>query len=354
MGEHVHAAHLNEPVAGVDDLRARSARAWSGCRTRRRSAAACSSSSRRTTFFESPARGGSTTTTSGRGARLGSGRIASRTSPAKKWAFSISFSSRVRDRVRDRRLDDVDAEYLAGAQREREAERADAAVEVVDALGAASAGVLGREPVEPLGHLGVGLEEGLRRDAEAQAGELLLEALVARHAPSCSPPCETSATRRVRVQRTLASGSARASRPRGRRRGTRPRSSRAGPEARRCAGPRARRGCAGSPSLGAAVVGVEALGAAPVPDQVANGVASAPTRARSRARRRSGPSARGRGNRARASAVASSPERILHLVAVAPDAPSAAHERLQLEASSPPRRRSASPSSSCLCSTWSS
>ena len=124
-------ADLNEPVAGVDHL----------ARVRRQRgrvagdvddpAAGCVSSSRRTTFCDSPARGGSTTTTSGRGARSASGRSASRTSPAKKWTFSISFSARVLDRVRDRLVHDVHAPHLAGAQRERQAERADPAEEVV-------------------------------------------------------------------------------------------------------------------------------------------------------------------------------------------------------------------------------
>ena len=52
--------------------------------------------------------------------------------------------------------------------RERQARRADAAVEVVDALPALERRELAGDAVEPLGHLGVRLEERLRRDREAQ------------------------------------------------------------------------------------------------------------------------------------------------------------------------------------------
>ena len=47
---------------------------------------------RRTIFCERPGRGGSTTTTSGVPARSISGRIAVRTSPAKKLTLSTPFS----------------------------------------------------------------------------------------------------------------------------------------------------------------------------------------------------------------------------------------------------------------------
>jgi hypothetical protein len=53
----------------------------------------------------------------------------------------------------------------------------DAAEQVVDALPALQAGVVGRQPVEALGHLGVGLEEGVGADAKAQPAELLLDGL---------------------------------------------------------------------------------------------------------------------------------------------------------------------------------
>ncbi len=57
---------------------------------------------------------------------------------------------------------------------------ADAAVEVVQALPALERGELGGDAVEPLGHLGVRLEERLRRDREAQPSDLLVDPLVAR------------------------------------------------------------------------------------------------------------------------------------------------------------------------------
>ena len=89
---------------------------------------------RRTTFCDRPARGGSTTSTSGRPARSTSSRSARRTSPAKKWALSISFSARVGDRVGDRLLDELEPPHLGGAGRHQQPDRADPAVQVVDAL----------------------------------------------------------------------------------------------------------------------------------------------------------------------------------------------------------------------------
>ena len=84
----------------------------------------------------------------------------------------------VLERARDgllRDLDTPDRERVGG---EREPDRPDAAVEVVDALLARQLRVLAREPVEPFGHRGVRLEEGVRADPEAQAAELLLDRLV--------------------------------------------------------------------------------------------------------------------------------------------------------------------------------
>ena len=86
----------------------------------------------------------------------------------------------VGDRVGDGVLDDLDADDLARVEREREADRADPAVEVVDALAAGQPGELGGRRVEPLGHLGVRLEEGLGRDLEAQGVAAELELLLDR------------------------------------------------------------------------------------------------------------------------------------------------------------------------------
>src|SRR5207248_11304249 len=67
--------------------------------------------------------------------------------------------------------------------REREPDRADAAVEIPDGLAAGKPGGLARERVEPLGHRRVRLEEGVRTDAEAKPAELLLDPLVSPEQP---------------------------------------------------------------------------------------------------------------------------------------------------------------------------
>ena len=75
--------------------------------------------------------------------------------------------------------------------------------------------VLGGELVEALGHLGVGLEEGLGRDARSAGPRALPRAARRRRARVVSPPCETSATRRrPRPQHGGVAGSARAPPPR--------------------------------------------------------------------------------------------------------------------------------------------
>ena len=81
----------------------------------------------------------------------------------------------VRDRVGDRLLDQLEPPDLTGARRHQQPDRADPAVQVVDAIGGRRRGVLDREPVQPLGHLGVGLEERVRGDPHPHAADLLLE-----------------------------------------------------------------------------------------------------------------------------------------------------------------------------------
>ncbi len=85
----------------------------------------------------------------------------------------ISLRRAAGDGVGDGGFDELDPPQLAGARGERERDRADAAVEVVDALPALQGGVLGDDPVEQLGHLGVGLEEGLGGDAQVELAEAL-------------------------------------------------------------------------------------------------------------------------------------------------------------------------------------
>ncbi len=97
-----------------------------------------------TTFLERPARGGSTTTTSGRPARSSSSRRARRVSPAKKWALVTSLRRAPAIASATASLDELDPPQLARARRERERDRADAAVEVVHPLPALERGVLAR------------------------------------------------------------------------------------------------------------------------------------------------------------------------------------------------------------------
>jgi hypothetical protein len=83
--------------------------------------------------------------------------------------------------VRDRLGHGLDSPYLRGVPGKGEPDRPDPAVEVEDALAAAQPGGLAREPAEAIGHLGVGLEEGERRDAEPEPGDRLLEEFLAEH-----------------------------------------------------------------------------------------------------------------------------------------------------------------------------
>ena len=84
--------------------------------------------------------------------------------------------------VGDRLGDALEPPDLARVGGEREADRADAAVEVEEALAPAEPGELAGDRVQALGHLGVGLEEGGVGDAEAKAAELLGEVLGAEDA----------------------------------------------------------------------------------------------------------------------------------------------------------------------------
>ena len=77
-------------------------------------------------------------------------------------------AARVGDRVGDRLRDDLQPPQLAGPPRERQSDRADPAVEVVQPFPALQVGELGDDAVEDLGHLGVRLEERLGRDAQVE------------------------------------------------------------------------------------------------------------------------------------------------------------------------------------------
>ena len=74
----------------------------------------------------------------------------------------------VLERARDRLLRDLDPPHRQRVLREREPDRADAAVEIPDRLGAGELRRLARERVQLLGHRGVRLEERVRPHAETQ------------------------------------------------------------------------------------------------------------------------------------------------------------------------------------------
>ena len=126
-----------------------------------------------------PARGGSTTTTSGSPARCRRSLSTSPTLPAKNAVLPIAVQLLVLDRAGDRLLADLDPPHRHRLSGHREADRADAAVEVVDRLAAGQRGELARDRVQLRGHLGVRLQERVRADAEAQAVDLLLDRVVA-------------------------------------------------------------------------------------------------------------------------------------------------------------------------------
>ena len=123
-----------------------------------------------------PARGGSRTTTSGAGRPSAiRSRGALPASAATNWMLATPLASAF-SRARSIGLvDDLDADHAARGARQRKADRARAAVQVPDDLAAGQRGLLDRVLVEHVGHLGVRLQEGAGRDAQAQAADLLLE-----------------------------------------------------------------------------------------------------------------------------------------------------------------------------------
>ena len=146
----------------------RSAPASSGCRRRRRSAAPRTRAAGGRSSSRGPTRGGSTTTTSGR-ARLARAAARSRAGRrrATKRALSIPFAAALCSASATASGTPSRPQTSPACAGEREADRADPAVEVEDALAAGEPGELAGDRVEALGHLGVGLQEGGVGDAEA-------------------------------------------------------------------------------------------------------------------------------------------------------------------------------------------
>ena len=143
-----------------------------------------SSATRRAALGVMPARGGSRTTTSGAGRPSAiRSRGALPASAAHELDVGDAVGERVLARPLDRLGDDLDADHAARGACERKADRARAAVEVPDDLAAGQRGLLDRVLVEHVGHLGVRLQEGAGRDAQAQAADLLLEPGAAEQRP---------------------------------------------------------------------------------------------------------------------------------------------------------------------------
>ena len=90
---------------------------------------------------------------------------------------------RVLARPLDRLGDDLDADHAARGTCEGKADRARPAVQVPDDLAAGQRGLLDRVLIEHVGHLGVRLQERAGRDAQAQAADLLLEPGAAEQRP---------------------------------------------------------------------------------------------------------------------------------------------------------------------------
>ena len=157
----------------------RRSRAWSGCTTRRRCFGAPISPRRFSALPARPARGGSTTTTSGSPARVAQIGQHLADVAGEERAVADRVQLLVLDRARDRLLADLDPPHRHRVAGHREADRADAAVEVVDGLVAGQPRVLARDRVELLRHLGVRLQERVRAHAEAQAADLLLDRILA-------------------------------------------------------------------------------------------------------------------------------------------------------------------------------
>ena len=89
---------------------------------------------RRTTFCDSPARGGSTIRTSGRPARSTSSRMRQPHVAGEEVGVVDLVGARVGDRVGDRLGDQLEPPHLGHPRGHEQADRADPAVQVVDAL----------------------------------------------------------------------------------------------------------------------------------------------------------------------------------------------------------------------------
>ena len=160
---------------------------------------------RRTTFCDRPARGGSTTTTSGLPAcSTSSRRRAARRRRRRRVGDLVE--PRVGDRVRDRVLDDLEAEDLARPRGERQPDRADPAEEVVDALGAVQLRVLGGDARRACSAISVLVWKNASGEIRKRSSPSSSPAAGRRPAaavlpPAWSPPAPRSASRTSRRSR---------------------------------------------------------------------------------------------------------------------------------------------------------
>ena len=222
------------------------------------------------------------TTTSGLPAASTSGRTPVRAEPAMKRAFSIPLRSAFASASAIASGTSSRPQTSPALFGHRQADRADPAVEVEEPLGAGQARVLGGDRVEPLGHLGVGLEEGAVRHLQPQAAELLAQPLLAERPGRPVGAARVALDHRVEVDRGLGELG---------RRGDEPGLDLAG------AAPLADDEVAQDARAVAPVVGRDRLAPGPVAHLVAGRVARLGGEHAVLDARRSGPSARGRGSR---------------------------------------------------------
>ena len=140
-------------------------------------------------------------TTSGLPASSIRGRTPVRALPATNLAFSIPLRSALRS-ASSIASGTISRPQISPASRgHRQADRADAAEEVEDALAPGQSGELRRDPVEALGHLGVGLEERAVGHLELEAAELLVQAFFAERPGRAVGAARVALDRRVEVDR---------------------------------------------------------------------------------------------------------------------------------------------------------
>ena len=201
---------------------------------------------RRTTFCDSPARGGSTISTSGRPARSTSSRSASRTSPAKKCALSISLARALAIASAIASSTSSRPHTSATRGRRQQTDRPDPAVQVVERARSRSGAAYSIASSYSRSAISVLVWKNASAEIRKRIPPSCSSKRSAPASSSVSPPWVVSADavvpRPQQAVEALAGGGdsdSRSSSPVG---GDQPHL-----ELRRCGGPRARRGCAAGP-----------------------------------------------------------------------------------------------------------